>query len=117
MDDGIATRLAVYGSLAPGRANHHELAGLSGEWREGIVHGHFHPDGWGAALGYPAIVLDPAGPGVPVQVFTSPDLPAHWVRLDAFEGDGYRRIPCEAMTASGAVSAYIYALAESPTAL
>jgi gamma-glutamylcyclotransferase (GGCT)/AIG2-like uncharacterized protein YtfP len=34
-----AERLAVYGSLAPGQANHHQLAGLAGEWRSGVVRG------------------------------------------------------------------------------
>ena len=27
-----------------------------------------------------------------MKLFTSPDLPARWQRLDRFEGDGYRRI-------------------------
>ena len=46
------------------------------------------PEGWGATLGYPALVLDPTGPVVEVQLFESNDLPAHWPRLDDFEGPG-----------------------------
>lgn len=87
----VSQRLAVYGSLRPGQPNHGELRRLEGEWRSGVVHGHLRDDGWGAAFGYPGIVLDPQGPPVSVILFSSPDLPAAWSRLDAFEGPGYRR--------------------------
>ena len=104
-------RLAVYGTLAPGRPNHHHLAGMKGRWIVGQVCGHLREEGWGAALGFPGLVLDPAGPRVDVQVFESDDLGAHWERLDAFEGDGYRRVVTEVITAEGAVVAHIYVLA------
>ena len=29
---------------------------------------------------------------MPVDVLVSDELPAHWPRLDAFEGPGYRRV-------------------------
>lgn len=32
--------LATYGTLAPGRANHHQLAELQGHWQAGHVTGH-----------------------------------------------------------------------------
>lgn len=57
-------RLATYGSLAPGRANAHQLDGLTGRWIEGEVRGTLVAEGWGSALGYPAIVLDADGPEV-----------------------------------------------------
>jgi len=85
-------RLAVYGTLAPGEANHGQVAGLRGEWQEGFVRGELVPEGWGTTYGFPAFRWDPAGTPVGVQVLVSPDLPAHWPRLDAFEGPGYRRI-------------------------
>jgi hypothetical protein len=50
---GSACRLAVYGSLAPGRPNRHRLSGLSGRWIEGTVRGRLLHEGWGAELGYP----------------------------------------------------------------
>ena len=109
----IDHRLATYGSLRPGECNHHELAGLSGAWQPGTVAGRLIQKGWGADLGYPAIILDQTGGAVPVQLFVSPDLPAHWARLDAFEGDGYRRVPVTVMTAQGPVEAWIYAEAEA----
>jgi gamma-glutamylcyclotransferase (GGCT)/AIG2-like uncharacterized protein YtfP len=86
------TRLATYGSLSPGKVNHHELAGLAGNWRMGTVRGRLAPEGWGAPLGYPGLILDPKAPPVVVNLFESPDLPQHWSRLDEFEGPGYRRV-------------------------
>ena len=50
---GIGRTLAVYGTLAPGRPNHHVVAPLGGEWTEGLIEGDFLPVGWGADLGYP----------------------------------------------------------------
>jgi gamma-glutamylcyclotransferase (GGCT)/AIG2-like uncharacterized protein YtfP len=106
-----ACRLAVYGTLAPGRPNHHQLAGLSGRWIEGTVRGQLHEAGWGAYLGYPAIVLDDAGPEVDVQLFESSDLPEHWDRLDEFEGAAYRRAVTAVSTVEGDLLASIYTLA------
>ena len=104
-------RLVTYGTLAPGRPNHHQLDGLVGRWLRGQVHGTLYEEGWGASLGYPALVLDPDGPAVGVHVFESDDLPAHWARLDAFEGPGYERVTTAVHTAEGQLPAQIYALA------
>ena len=109
--DGAARRLAVYGSLAPGRPNHDQLAGLRGRWIEGTVRGELREEGWGAELGFPALVLDPAGSAISVRVFESADLPAHWARLDAFEGSGYRRVATAVSTVEGELRAFIYILA------
>jgi gamma-glutamylcyclotransferase (GGCT)/AIG2-like uncharacterized protein YtfP len=79
----IDHRLATYGTLAPGRVNHHQLARLAGTWTTGTILGRLVETGCGAALGYPALVCDPAGEAVSVHLFTSSDLPAHWARLDA----------------------------------
>ena len=106
---GIDHRLACYGTLVPGRANHHQLAGLTGTWRPGQVRGTLLATGWGAARGYPALFPDPAGDRVAVQLFESPDLPAHWDRLDDFEGSDYVRVPVEVETADGLVTAWLYA--------
>lgn len=122
-DLAAATRLAVYGTLAPGQPNHHQLAALAGHWRPGIVRGHLQTGGWAAAMGYKALVLDPAGPALLVQVFESDDLPAHWARLDAFEGAEYRRVVTmverrdAAPGEAGTVEACIYVFAETPDKL
>jgi gamma-glutamylcyclotransferase (GGCT)/AIG2-like uncharacterized protein YtfP len=110
-DNTADTRLASYGTLAPGRPNHHQLAGLNGAWRQGTVRGWLGDAGWGAPLGYPGLVLDSAGPLVDVHLFESPDLPEHWSRLDEFEGAEYRRVVTQVRTAEGDVSAWIYVLA------
>jgi gamma-glutamylcyclotransferase (GGCT)/AIG2-like uncharacterized protein YtfP len=111
VDSAAETRLATYGSLAPGRTNHHQLAGLQGEWRPARVRGRRIEEGWGAALGHPGLILDPEGDEVEVQLFSSADLPEHWSRLDAFEGDGYRRVVTPVRTADGELDACIYVLA------
>ena len=103
-------RLVVYGSLAPGRSNHNQLAGLAGDWRPGLVRGWLKDAGWGTGQGFPGLTPDPAGPEVAVQIFSSPDLPVHWSRLDAFEGADYRRVPIAVTTPDGALEAYVYAV-------
>lgn len=105
-------RLAVYGTLAPGRSNHGQLDGLTGRWIDGWVRGELHEEGWGAAYGYPAIVLYDDGSPVSVQVFESNDLPAHWERLDEFEGSAYRRVEAQVTTDEGPLEAWIYVLAD-----
>ena len=110
-DRAADTRLATYGTLAPGRANHHQLAGLKGQWRQGTVRGTLVDTGWAAALGYPGLILDPLGSVVQVYLFESAELPDHWPRLDAFEGTGYRRVVTQVRTADGELDAWIYVIA------
>jgi gamma-glutamylcyclotransferase (GGCT)/AIG2-like uncharacterized protein YtfP len=88
----VSRALAVYGTLAPGRSNHHVVAPLGGEWTPGVVEGDLAPSGWGAVLGYPALHPRAGGPVVAVQVLRSAALPDAWPRVDAFEGPEYRRI-------------------------
>jgi gamma-glutamylcyclotransferase (GGCT)/AIG2-like uncharacterized protein YtfP len=107
-------RLATYGTLAPGRPNHHQLDGLAGRWSTGYVNGRLIDAGWGASLGYPALVLDPDGTAIEVQVFESTDLPAHWSRLDAFEGSGYQRVAATVRTPDGDVEVSIYVVDHGP---
>jgi gamma-glutamylcyclotransferase (GGCT)/AIG2-like uncharacterized protein YtfP len=87
------------------------MNGLSGRWTDARVRGHLLQEGWGAAAGYPGIVLDVDGPAVDVQLFESLDLPDHWARLDEFEGSGYRRMVTPVSAASGVLLASIYVLA------
>ncbi|SRR5713226_7702682 len=92
------TRLAAYGTLAPGESNHAVLEGVPGAWLEGTVQGVRF-----MANGYPAFERRPGNGQVPVRVLTSAALPEHWARLDDFEGDDYRRILVPVRLASGAV--------------
>jgi gamma-glutamylcyclotransferase (GGCT)/AIG2-like uncharacterized protein YtfP len=109
--DDASCRLAVYGTLAPGRKDHWVLEGLKGTWSAGTVRGHLHPEGWGATDGYPALMYDEDGPEVPVQVFESSELPKHWTRLDEFEGSQYRRTTVPVVLSSRQkVQCHIYEL-------
>ena len=89
---GAEQRLAVYGSLIPGKENHHIVSDIEGEWTKGYIRGVFLDRGWGAGVGYPAIRWVPEGDEISVHVLTAPSLPNHWNRLDYFEGSDYQRI-------------------------
>lgn len=89
---GTSQRLAVYGSLAPGRQNHHIVQPLGGRWTAGVVEGDLGSFGWGGAIGFPALRLRSGGPTVAVHVLTSAALRDAWADLDAFEGTEYRRV-------------------------
>ncbi len=106
----ITNRLIVYGTLAPGRSNEHVLGNITGTWEPATVTGWLRQEGWGAALGYPGILLDEQGDEVQGWVFTSESLAEHWARLDAFEGEGYERVvvPVE-LEAGGRIRANLYA--------
>jgi gamma-glutamylcyclotransferase (GGCT)/AIG2-like uncharacterized protein YtfP len=109
---GSEIRLATYGTLAPGRQNHGVVSDLSGRWLAGRVRGSLIEDGWGAELGYPALVPDPNGEPVEVFVLESHALVDHWNRLDEFEGAGYRRVTIDVLTDEGVLPASIYVLAD-----
>lgn len=104
-------RLATYGTLGPGRPNHHQLAPLGGRWMTGLVYGRLVARGWGAAQGFDGLVLDPAGEAVAVDLLEAEALSAHWDRLDAFEGADYRRVVTQVQAPDGLVVAFIYVLA------
>lgn len=108
---GADSRLAVYGSLAPGRSNHHELQHLRGEWRSGFsVTGDLLDRGWGAGIGYPALRWSILGPPVAIELFVSDELARHWARLDDFEGTDYLRIVVPVYSATASVTvANLYA--------
>lgn len=83
-------RLAAYGSLRRGEANHREVAELGGRWLTGRVRGHFER-ATERTGGWPALTPDARGEPCAVEVLESPALATHWERLDAFEGEPYRR--------------------------
>lgn len=106
-------RLFVYGTLAPGRPNSHLLEAIAGTWCRGKVRGTLHPRGWGATLGYPALVLDERGEEVEGYLFSSEELADHWGRLDEFEGEAYERVSTEiTLEDGGTVRAHVYVLKE-----
>lgn len=107
----MTERLFVYGTLAPGRPNEHVLADIDGTWQPATVNGTLLQEGWGAALGYPGIVLDEQAAEIHGFVFSSQELSQHWSMLDNFEGDGYERVITSAtLEDNSRVSAHIYTL-------
>jgi len=107
----MTDRLFVYGTLTPGGPNEHVLAEVPGTWEPATVKGTLLQEGWGAAVGYPGIVLNEVGGEVHGFIFSSEELATHWVRLDEFEGDGYERVITSAEFGDGTVvKAHIYVL-------
>lgn len=105
----IDHRLAVYGTLAPGRSNHNQLDGLGGQWRKATARGRLIARGWTATEDYPAFFPDAEAPPVDLLLFESVDLPRHWSRLDDFEGPAYRRVPIIVTIDGKHSDAWIYA--------
>ncbi len=106
----------MYGSLAPGRANHHQVAPLGGDWTSGWITGGPVPTGWGAELGYAAIRYRAGGERIPAWLLCSAALPTAWARLDAFEGAAYQRLLAPFETEAGVVAVgYFYAAASGAT--
>ena len=118
LPDVTDNRLAVYGSLGPGKSNHHMLAKYPGTWTRGRVRGDLVNAGWGAAGGFPGLIPRADGPWVPVDVLESSALPNAWPDLDAFEGSEYRRVLIDVFVedsdAEPMCVANIYALATRP---
>jgi gamma-glutamylcyclotransferase (GGCT)/AIG2-like uncharacterized protein YtfP len=99
-------RLFVYGTLRPGEPNHHLLDGVAGRWSAASVRGRIH-----ALVGYPALILDPEAERIDGHLLESDDLERHWQRLDAFEGDEYRRVLARVELPDGRqVEAFVYVL-------
>lgn len=107
----MINRLFVYGTLAPGRPNEHVLRDVPGTWEPATVKGKLIPEGWGAAEGFPGIVIDPSGDEVQGFVFTSEHLAENWSTLDEFEGEGYeRRLTTANLKDGSTVDVFIYQL-------
>ncbi len=85
-------KLAVYGTLAPGRVNHHQIADLGGEWCDGSLRGDLGQVPEGVHQGLPGLRLDPKGAVMPVKLLVSAKLPDAWARLDSFEDVEMQRL-------------------------
>ena len=107
-------RLFVYGSLAPGKSNHHIIKDIPGTWDAATIKGKLFQEGWGAYLGYPGVIPNEDGDIIEGYLFSSDQLSTYWDMLDAFEGDGYVRQLVTVISESGElVEAYIYAINRS----
>jgi gamma-glutamylcyclotransferase (GGCT)/AIG2-like uncharacterized protein YtfP len=107
----VATPLFVYGTLRSGERNAGELDRIpGGTRRRASARGTLATRGQGGPYPYPAITLDEAAPEVPGELFSAPTLEEHWERLDAFEGEEYRRVRTTVDSAEGPVEAWVYEL-------
>lgn len=107
--------LFVYGTLCPGQPNEHILKRIGGTWQAGSVRGRLYQNGWGAALGYPGIILDEDGDVVEGYIFTSDRLEENIPGLDRFEGPGYKRVLTTVnLKDQTQITAYIYELSQAP---
>ncbi|MEM6513938.1 MAG: gamma-glutamylcyclotransferase [Pseudomonadota bacterium] len=104
-------RLFVYGTLQPGGPNEHVLAHVNGTWQRASVVGRLAEAGWGAKLGYPALILDNGAMRVDGYLLSSDELVNEWSTLDDFEGGEYRRVVTTATLDDGEqVDAFVYTL-------
>jgi len=114
----IDHRLVAYGTLIPGRANHHVVEPLGGTWAPVRVRGRVGTSAWRGYAGLPAFTPDPAAEPIDVWLLESEALAGSWPMLDDFEGPGYRRIPIAITDPRGTAlgEAWIYqALHPDPT--
>ncbi len=110
----MTQHLFIYGTLAPNRPNHHIMTPITGTWTPASTKGRLIAEGWGASMGYPALIADEAGEVIEGFVFSSDELESHWARLDEFEGDGYERVLIKATLATGeTLEAFVYAINQS----
>ena len=110
----MTERLFVYGTLGPGRPNEHILKNIGGNFQKAFIYGSLVDEGWGAALGYPGIVLDAKADKVQGFLFSSNHLANHWAELDNFEGEAYQRVLTQVeLEDKTIVEAYVYALKDN----
>lgn len=103
--------LFVYGTLAPGERNEHILHPVEGQWRKASVRGERSDDGWGLTGGAPGVRFHDDAGLVDGLLFSSNQLAAHWPRIDAFEGEEYRRMTVRVTLEGGeALEAQVYAV-------
>lgn len=98
----------------PEHTNSRLLEEVGGTWQAASVRGILASRGWGAAEGYPGLILDENGPEVPGFVFNSEQLAQHWERFDEFEGDDYERVVTVAkLDDERTIETYVYVLSKS----
>ncbi|MDJ0918403.1 MAG: gamma-glutamylcyclotransferase [Woeseiaceae bacterium] len=110
----MTTGLFVYGSLQPSKENAFRLERIGGQWIKGSIRGTLLDRGWGAGIGFPAVILDDEGQEISGYLFRSGGLDAAWPELDEFEGEDYRRVLAAVSLSNGeSVQAFVYELREA----
>lgn len=91
-------KLIIYGTLAPGKPNHHKISHIKGDWKSAVLKGgKLESKGWGADLGFNGYVpaKENEQTNISCYVLFSDGLIKYWEFLDEFEGVGYKRILAE----------------------
>lgn len=96
-------KLVVYGTLAPGKANHGKLSDINGHWADCTVNGHIDE-----IDGLPFFDWLSGEPPKKAHLFISDSLPDRWGELDRFEGSKYKRILIPVKISHGICVANIY---------
>jgi len=96
-------KLVVYGTLAPGKANHGKLAGIQGHWEDCTIYGCIEE-----IDGLPFFDWQSGGPSLKAHLFISDFLPGSWNELDRFEGSKYKKMLTPVTTSHGICVANIY---------
>ncbi|MDQ0562322.1 gamma-glutamylcyclotransferase (GGCT)/AIG2-like uncharacterized protein YtfP [Rhizobium mesoamericanum] len=107
-------RLATYGTRALGKRDSDQLRDLDGRWRSGKIWGRLLDAEWDSDLGFPGLILGEHAYEIPVLLFESADLPKHWERLDALQGERYQRVTTIVDVDGEQIEACVYALARRP---
>lgn len=107
----MTERLFVYGTLGPGRPNEHVMLKIGGSWEAASLKGHLEHAGWGAAMGFPGLVIHNDGEEIQGHTFLSENFADHWDYLDEFEGSEYERVLTTVRLTEGQlVEAFVYTL-------
>ena len=101
--DQPSRKLVAYGSIRPDGANYRILEGIVGKWTPCQVRGHVREN-----EGLILFQWDPAGAIIDAMFLESPSLQDCWGRLDAFEGEWYRRtlVPVRVSDRDGVANVY-----------
>lgn len=78
-------KLAMYGTLRPGRPNHGILRDIDGSWATAWLNGVL------TESGLPTFSFSTKGRAVEAELLISAELAEHWSRLDDFAGSAYIR--------------------------
>ncbi len=101
-------RLFVYGTLAPGKENHHWLSPLKGAWHPATAKGSIEIQTIGSHAGLPCFIPSKTKI-VEGLIFTSNELYKIWDKLDEFEGVDYIRRLMPVISSDGEeLQAFIY---------
>jgi gamma-glutamylcyclotransferase (GGCT)/AIG2-like uncharacterized protein YtfP len=87
------------------------MLNIGGTWQAASLKGRLSHAGWGAAMGFPGLVIADDGDVIEGFVFSSENFPQHWTALDEFEGAEYQRVLTKVTLDDGtATDAWVYAL-------